>query len=216
MATTKSTVLGIRLDHDRRAWVEGEAARRGVSVRALFEGMIDGARTGETADADRAIAGLGSAAPGAGATEHEAEAPAEYSPQEPTEEQTEGVHTSQPTPLERDVTLVALAQPRIGHCHPLRSDPRGLLCDHRPDRVDQPVCDQEGGGVCVNAGSGTALGVNTAASCRTRAHHTKLCGLLGIVSRETPVPSGVVKFRMAHMLRLEVFGGATRWDPHRP
>ena len=99
MATTKSTVLGIRLDHDRRAWVEGEAARRGVSVRALFEGMIDGARTGETADADRAIAGLGSAAPGAGATEHEAEAPAEYSPQEPTEEQTEGVHTSQPTPL---------------------------------------------------------------------------------------------------------------------
>ncbi len=61
MATTKSTVVGIRLDHDRRAWVEAEAARRGVSVRVLFEGMIDGARTGETADdAARAIAGLGS------------------------------------------------------------------------------------------------------------------------------------------------------------
>ncbi len=61
MATTKSTVVGIRLDHDRRAWVEAEAARRGVSVRALFEGMIDGARTGETADdAARVIAGSGS------------------------------------------------------------------------------------------------------------------------------------------------------------
>ncbi len=47
MATTKSTVLGIRLDHERRAWVEAEAARRGVSVRGLFEGMIDGARTDE-------------------------------------------------------------------------------------------------------------------------------------------------------------------------
>lgn len=47
MATTKSTVLGIRLDHERRAWVEAEAERRGVSVRGLFEGMIDGARTGE-------------------------------------------------------------------------------------------------------------------------------------------------------------------------
>ncbi|MGA2474563.1 MAG: hypothetical protein ABSG39_13905 [Acidimicrobiales bacterium] len=62
MATTKSTVVGIRLDHSRRAWVEAEAARRGVSVRVLFEGMIDGARTGETADdAARAIAGLASA-----------------------------------------------------------------------------------------------------------------------------------------------------------
>jgi len=61
MATTKSTVVGIRLDHDRRAWVEAEAARRGVSVRVLFEGMIDGARTGETVDdAARAIDGLGS------------------------------------------------------------------------------------------------------------------------------------------------------------
>ncbi len=61
MATTKSTVVGIRLDHDRRAWVEAEAARRGVSVRVLFEGMIDGARTGETTDdAARAVTGLGS------------------------------------------------------------------------------------------------------------------------------------------------------------
>ena len=64
MASTKSTVVGIRLDHDRRAWVEAEAARLGVSVRGLFEGMIDEARSGEKADATRAIAGLGSAAPG--------------------------------------------------------------------------------------------------------------------------------------------------------
>jgi hypothetical protein len=63
MATSKSTVVGIRLDHDRRAWVEAEAQRRGVSMRGLFEGMIDEARTGERAEATRAIAGLGSAAP---------------------------------------------------------------------------------------------------------------------------------------------------------
>src|ERR1700677_2852123 len=65
MATTKSTVVGIRLDHERRAWVEAEAARLGVSVRGLFEGMIDEARSGNSAEAGRAIAGLGSAAPSA-------------------------------------------------------------------------------------------------------------------------------------------------------
>jgi hypothetical protein len=54
MATTKSTVVGIRLDHERRAWVEAEAARLGVSVRGFFEGMIDEARSGEQAEADRA------------------------------------------------------------------------------------------------------------------------------------------------------------------
>jgi hypothetical protein len=48
MATTKSTVVGIRLDHERRAWVEAEAARLGVSVRGLFEGMIDEARSEES------------------------------------------------------------------------------------------------------------------------------------------------------------------------
>ena len=52
MATTKSTVVGIRLDHERRAWVEAEAARLGVSVRGLFEGMIDEARSGETEPAE--------------------------------------------------------------------------------------------------------------------------------------------------------------------
>src|SRR5258708_33309996 len=78
MATTKSTVVGIRLDHDRRAWVEGEAARIGVSVRGLFEGMIDDARLGEKADADRAIAGLGSATlnPGTGQLTEESTATA--------------------------------------------------------------------------------------------------------------------------------------------
>ena len=65
MATTKSTVVGIRLDHERRAWVEAEAARLGVSMRGLFEGMIDEARSGEAAEADRPTAGLGSVAPGA-------------------------------------------------------------------------------------------------------------------------------------------------------
>jgi hypothetical protein len=64
MATSKSTVVGIRLDHDRRAWVEGEAARLGVSVRGLFEGMIDEARSGESAGATRPLPGSGSAGPG--------------------------------------------------------------------------------------------------------------------------------------------------------
>src|ERR1700722_15959797 len=48
MATTKSTVVGIRLDHERRAWVEAEAARLGVSVRGLFEGVIADARSEES------------------------------------------------------------------------------------------------------------------------------------------------------------------------
>jgi hypothetical protein len=52
MATSKSTVLGLRLDHDRRAWVEGEAARRGVTVRVLFEGLIDQAQADRSAGAD--------------------------------------------------------------------------------------------------------------------------------------------------------------------
>ena len=73
MATSKSTVVGIRLDHDRRAWVEAEAARRGVSMRGLFEGMIDEARSGGSAEASRAIAGLGSAAPAAAAVPPAAE-----------------------------------------------------------------------------------------------------------------------------------------------
>ncbi|MFZ0250835.1 MAG: hypothetical protein WAL61_12895, partial [Acidimicrobiales bacterium] len=71
MASTKSTVVGIRLDHERRAWVEAEAARLGVSVRGLFEGMIDEARSSE-ADASQDIASLGSAT-AAQATAHMAE-----------------------------------------------------------------------------------------------------------------------------------------------
>ena len=58
MVTSKSTVLGIRLDHDRRAWVESEAAEQGVTVRVLFERMIDRARAGETEP--EATAGSGS------------------------------------------------------------------------------------------------------------------------------------------------------------
>lgn len=56
MATSKSTVLGIRLDHHRRAWIEAEAARRGLSVRGLIEEMIDGAQAGEAADEARETA----------------------------------------------------------------------------------------------------------------------------------------------------------------
>jgi hypothetical protein len=45
MTSSKTTVLGIRLDHERRGWIEAEAARQGVSVRAYFERMIDEARS---------------------------------------------------------------------------------------------------------------------------------------------------------------------------
>jgi len=84
MATTKSTVVGIRLDHERRAWVEAEAARLGVSVRGLFEGMIDEARLEESEEADRAIAGLGSSAPGPSTSHAAEETVAAPSSQEPT------------------------------------------------------------------------------------------------------------------------------------
>lgn len=47
IVSSKTTVVGIRLDHDRRAWVQAEAAREGVSVRAWFERLIDEARAGE-------------------------------------------------------------------------------------------------------------------------------------------------------------------------
>jgi hypothetical protein len=41
MTSSKTTVLGIRLDHERRGWIEAEAARQGLSIRAYFERMID-------------------------------------------------------------------------------------------------------------------------------------------------------------------------------
>jgi hypothetical protein len=47
MTSSKTTVLGIRLDHERRGWIEAEAARQGVSIRAYFERMIDEARSVE-------------------------------------------------------------------------------------------------------------------------------------------------------------------------
>jgi hypothetical protein len=83
MATSKSTVVGIRLDHDRRAWAEAEAERLGVSMRGLFEGMIDEARTGGRAEATRSIAGLGSAAPAAHAVPPGGEVVADHGAQQP-------------------------------------------------------------------------------------------------------------------------------------
>jgi hypothetical protein len=101
MATTKSTVLGIRLDHDRRAWVEGEAARRGLSVRGLFEGMIDGARLGEAMPAEKATAGSGFAEPGALGGQHPVEETGEalHAGDTSTSESDGGVYTPRPTPL---------------------------------------------------------------------------------------------------------------------
>jgi hypothetical protein len=90
MATSKSTVVGIRLDHERRAWVEGEAARLGVSVRGLFEGMIDEARTGEKAEADRAIAGLGSVGPDQAQGPSTEETPAAEPPEQSTTSEPSG------------------------------------------------------------------------------------------------------------------------------
>jgi hypothetical protein len=119
MASTKSTVLGIRLDRDRRAWVESEAARLGVSVRALFEGMIDGARTGEEEDADRAIAGLGPA-PGAAAGGRPVNSPAgTVGPEEPsTAGPAGGVNT------ERSLWAGSSPWPDLG---PVTALPGGLI-----------------------------------------------------------------------------------------
>ncbi len=52
IATTKSSVLGLRLDNDRHAWVEATAIEQGVSVRAVFEALIDRARAEELATVD--------------------------------------------------------------------------------------------------------------------------------------------------------------------
>jgi hypothetical protein len=98
MATSKSTVVGIRLDHDRRAWVEAEAERRGVSMRGLFEGMIDEARTGGRAEATRAIAGLGSAAPAAQAVPPAEEAVADAAEQATHDGQPGSVHAGPASP----------------------------------------------------------------------------------------------------------------------
>ena len=42
VATTKSSVLGLRLDNERRTWVEAIAAEQGVSVHAVFEALMTG------------------------------------------------------------------------------------------------------------------------------------------------------------------------------
>jgi hypothetical protein len=101
MATSKSTVVGIRLDHDRRAWVEAEAARRGVSMRGLFEGMIDEARTGGPAEASRAIAGLGSAAPAVAA-------------EPPAEEPTADIGAQRPVAVDHPESVNAAASLPLG------------------------------------------------------------------------------------------------------
>jgi hypothetical protein len=100
MATSKSTVLGIRLDHERRAWIEAEAARRGLSVRGLVEEMIDGARTEETADAAQATAGPGSASPGLVAGRHPSEAGLAAPLRANAPAPGSGVNTSPPFPLD--------------------------------------------------------------------------------------------------------------------
>jgi hypothetical protein len=47
LPSSKSTVVGVRLDHERRAWLESEAARQGVTLRVLVERMIDQGRADE-------------------------------------------------------------------------------------------------------------------------------------------------------------------------
>ena len=64
-------MLGLRLDNDRRAWIEDTAAQQGVSVRAVFEALIDRARAEEAQfdafiTADDLRGGLGSTTGGAG------------------------------------------------------------------------------------------------------------------------------------------------------
>ena len=64
-------MLGLRLDNDRRAWIEDTAAQQGVSVRAVFEALIDRARAEEAQfdafiTADDVRGGVGGTTGGAG------------------------------------------------------------------------------------------------------------------------------------------------------
>ena len=98
MATTKSTVVGIRLDHERRAWVEAEAARLGVSVRGLFEGMIDEARS-EGVEPAAEVPEDSVAAPASTFRPSVDEVPASSSPEGPTaSESQQGVNAPSSPP----------------------------------------------------------------------------------------------------------------------
>jgi hypothetical protein len=99
MASTKSTVVGIRLDHERRAWVEAEAARLGVSIRGLFEGMIDEARSGESVGATNVGQGAGSESSRAdGGSSGEGGATASDSQDEGAAAARQGVNTDSTSP----------------------------------------------------------------------------------------------------------------------
>ena len=98
MATSKSTVVGIRLDHERRAWVEAEAARLGVSVRGLFEGMIDEARS-EGVETAAEVPEASVAAPATTFRPSVDEVPASSSPEGPTaSDSPQGVNTPSSPP----------------------------------------------------------------------------------------------------------------------
>ena len=165
MATTKSTVVGIRLDHERRAWVEAEAARLGVSVRGLFEGMIDEARSGETEPAvarseDSARDRVREFRPsvdevcGAGPTR------AGPQPSEQQESARPG-DASTPRPTSPGSSVPGVG---IGCRDPLQHPPRRPLAYRQRDRVERAPRNEPAQQLRVNATLGRSLAVNTNAT----------------------------------------------------
>ena len=183
MATTKSTVVGIRLDHERRAWVEAEAARRGLSVRGLFEGMIDEARSGEmVGDARPTVAAASSPPAAVGASTDEVAAMS--GPEEPAASGApDSVHAA--PARGRTGHVVTSLRHRFGGGRTREPRARSALLDGEPHRFERSLCHQQAWTVRVNAALGQALGVNTS----TRRFQLVLHASLLIVSRGTPVAS---------------------------
>ena len=184
MATTKSTVVGIRLDHERRAWVEAEAARLGVSVRGLFEGMIDEARTEGRAEASRAIAGLGSAAPQASGV-HRPRRPCR--PRRRNSPGRWGARECTADFVPRPVVFVALVRRRRRDRSSHGSCPLSLLPHRQSHRVEWPAATNRLERCVLTRRWGRSLPVNTVTNTLRGCGPSVAERLLLICSRGTPV-----------------------------
>ena len=160
MATTKSTVVGIRLDHERRAWVEAEAARLGVSVRGLFEGMIDEARSEETSAVARPEDAAGDRVREFLSSVREIAAPSDSAGTAPSEQQ-ESARFGDVSTRAPDTTRIVCGGIQIGRRDPLQHPPRRPLAYRQRDRVERAPRNEPAQELRVNATLGRSLAVNT-------------------------------------------------------
>ena len=184
MATTKSTVVGIRLDHERRAWVEAEAARLGLSVRGLFEGMIDEARAAEAGPAARPADSPEDSVRAFRPSVDEVEVPSSLGEQTASEQQESSrpdadwpSGPSSPGSFVPGVGMVAGIPGNI-----LR---RGVLTDGQHDRVERTLCGGATRQLRVNAPLVRSLAVNTNTTAAITPSYYRAVGL-GNCSRGTP------------------------------